>query len=159
MRTLALVAALLAAGAVIAADNKTTNKANHFDREHLQGTWKVKSVHGIASDQVKEEFQELRLTFEKDHVVAHWGDHSAEATYTLDATKNPSAVDFTVTKGPKEVQGKLFRAIYVLEGKTLRMAWRKAGEDRPTEFVRAGQPDVHELFLEKTGSSGKGAGQ
>jgi uncharacterized protein (TIGR03067 family) len=152
MRTFALALLFLTAAAVTAAD-KTADKATRFDCDHLQGTWKVKSVHGIQSDQVKKEFQQMRLTFEGDRVTARWGDESAEATYTLDATANPRTVDFTVTKGPENVQGRLFRAIYLLEGKTLRIAWRKAGEERPKEFVREGQPDVREIFLEKAGSA------
>ena len=155
MRAFALALTLLAAGAVLAADSKTADRANRYDHEHLQGTWKVKTVHGIQDQKVKEEFQEMRLTFKGDTVTAHWGDHTAEATYKIDATANPRTVDFTVTKGPEKVEGRLFRAIYLLEGKTLRLAWRKAGEDRPTEFVRAGQPDVHEIFLERTGRNGK----
>ncbi len=157
MRTIALVLTLFAAGAVIAADNKTAEKANRVDREQLQGTWAVTSAHGFQKEQVKEEFQKLRLTFKGDRVTARWDDKSAEATYTLDATANPAAVDFTVTKGPEKVQGRLFRAIYVLENNTLRIAWRKAGEERPTEFVRAGQPDVYEIFLMKMSPSTQGS--
>ena len=148
MRGFALAMLLLGAGAVVAAD-PTAEKANKTDRAGLQGTWTVKSVHGFTKEKAKEEFQELKLTFEGDKIVARWGDHSAEATCTLDATADPRQMDVTLTKGPEEVQGRLFRAIYSLEGNTLRIAWRKAGEERPKEFVREGQPEVFEIFLEK----------
>jgi len=148
MRGFALALLLLGAGAAAAADT-ATEKANKADRANLQGPWTVKSVHGITKEKAKEEFQELKLTFEGDKIVARWGDKSAEATYTLDAGANPAQMDVTVTKGPEEVQGRLFRGIYVLEGNTLRLAWRKAGEERPKEFVREGQPDVFEILFEK----------
>jgi uncharacterized protein (TIGR03067 family) len=148
MRGFALALLLLGAGAVAAAD-PPAEKANKADRANLQGTWTVKSAHGFTREKVKEEFQELKLTFEGDRIVARWGDKSAEATYTLDATADPREVDVTVTRGPEDTQGRLFRGIYLLEGNTLRLAWRKAGEERPKEFVREGQPEVFEIFLEK----------
>jgi uncharacterized protein (TIGR03067 family) len=148
MRGFALALLLLGAGAAAAADT-SAEKADKADRANLQGPWAVKSVHGFSKEKVKEEFQQLKLTFEGNKIVACWGNKSAEATYTLDAGANPAQMDVTVTKGPDEVQGRLFRLIYVLEGNTLRLAWRKAGEERPKEFVREGQPDVFEVFLEK----------
>ena len=148
MKGFALALLLLGAGAVVAA-GPTAEKANKEDRAALQGTWTVKSVHGFTKEKAKEEFQELKLTFEGDKIVARWGDKSAEATYTLDATADPRQMDVTVTKGPDQVESRLFRAIYLLEGNALRIAWRKAGEERPKEFVLEGQPEVFEILLNK----------
>jgi uncharacterized protein (TIGR03067 family) len=148
MRGFALALLLLGAGAVVAAETPA-EKANKTDRANLQGTWTVKSVHGFTKEKAKEELAELKLTFEGDTLSARWGDKSAEATYTLNAAGDPRQIDVTLTKGPEEVQGRLFRGIYSLEGNTLRLAWRKAGEERPKEFVREGQPEVFEIFLEK----------
>jgi uncharacterized protein (TIGR03067 family) len=147
MRMLSLALLLLAAGAV-AADNPVDVKANRTDRDSLQGTWKIESVHGFQKASTREEMDQVRLKIEGNTIHAVYGDKSAEATFTLDAVALPRQIDITVTKGPAEVQMKLFRGIYLLEGNTLRIAYRKPGEERPREFG-AGEPGVYRVFLKK----------
>ncbi len=144
----ALLFLLVGAGAVVAAD-PTFTKADRADRDNLQGTWKVESVRGLPKESSREEFEKVRLTFEGDQIHVRWGDKSAECTYRLAAAETPRQIDVTVTKGPEDVQGRLFRCLYLLEGNALRIAWRAAGEERPKELDPEGQAGVHEVFLKK----------
>ena len=56
------------------------------------------------------------------------GDDVQTGTYKLDPSKTPNWIDVTIGGGT-------YLAIYELKGDTLRICHRKAGGDRPTEFV------------------------
>ncbi len=59
--------------------------------------------------------KDVRLTIHGHKMTAQWGEHAAEATFVLHATRNPAEIDIMLTRGPKALEGKTFLGRYVLE--------------------------------------------
>ena len=105
-------------------------KLNAQEKKLLQGTWAATETVGFDKAKSGEDLRELRLVIKGDRLSAHYGDKTAEATFRVDASRSPFRLDVTVTKGPKDVQGKTFEGIYVVEGDVLRVAFRDPGKGR-----------------------------
>ena len=76
--------------------------------------------------------------FENDTFAVKTGDVvQVKGTFKIDVTKEPKAIDMTVTGGQVEGdKGKMVRGIYQVDGKMLK--WCAADPDnetRPTEFA------------------------
>jgi uncharacterized protein (TIGR03067 family) len=128
-RTLLLLSAigLFAAGSAFAEDKKPALK------DSLEGTWKLASVEINAQSLSMEKLQEARLTVQGPKYSLVLGDTRLEMTHVLFADKQPKAMDLTIAEGPDK--GKVFPAIYQLEGDTLRVCRNiNPGLDRPAEF-------------------------
>src|SRR5207302_2076765 len=73
------------------------------DLEQIQGVWKVvkAEVPGQeASKEATEAFRNVRITIARGKMTAQWAsdpNKKAEETFKLDASKNPKAIDMTVT--------------------------------------------------------------
>jgi uncharacterized protein (TIGR03067 family) len=124
-------------------------KAEHADHEHLQGTWRAVSAHDFGREVSQEELRSLRLTIRGDTIHATYGNKTADATFKLNPTSTPQQIDVTLTQGPEEAKGKTFHGIYLLEGDTLKIAYRNPGEPRPKELVTEGQSDVRKVFFRR----------
>jgi uncharacterized protein (TIGR03067 family) len=108
---------LLVASAVTGGDDKS-------DLAKLKGSWIVEK------DGKKSElkFDQNNFTF------TLYGDFSVKGTFKIDASKKPKHMDMTITEG-QEYVGKTSRAIYALEGDTLKWCANEPGkEDRAGEF-------------------------
>jgi uncharacterized protein (TIGR03067 family) len=95
----------------------------------LQGTWGVVSADDVPEDAL----QRMKVIIRREtlHIVMEGDRERARATYKLDPSQKPSAID--LTKDPKDPKGPIARGIYELDGDTLKLAWRKEGP-RPTQF-------------------------
>jgi len=140
---------VLVAGLPVAADVSQTNPAK-TDKDYLQRTWVVESFRGFADPSVQEDFKHLKLTVRGDEILARYGEKTAKASYKLDPTKRPTAIDVTLLDGPEKVRGKTFHGIYLLEGDVLRIAYRDPGKPRPEEFILRDGGDVHQVFFKCT---------
>jgi uncharacterized protein (TIGR03067 family) len=123
---------VLAAFVLIAADDpKDVAKK---DMEKMQGVWDVTS-HEIGSEKAPpEELKKFRLTI-KDNKMSHPGakeGETEEATYTIDAGKDPKQIDITPTKGPDA--GKVLLGIYSIDGDNMKLCLNHAGLERPKKF-------------------------
>jgi uncharacterized protein (TIGR03067 family) len=81
-----------------------------------------------------------QVTFAGDTFIVTLADGTIhiKGTYKLDPSREPKAVDWTDTFG--EDKGKVFLAIYSLEGDRMIFCAADAGQERPTEFTtRPGQ--------------------
>ena len=56
-----------------------------------------------------------------------------KAKFTIDPTKKPKAIDYTMTEGP--TKGKTHLGIYELDGDTVKFCFAAPGKERPTEFT------------------------
>src|SRR5882672_4918001 len=125
MRRLAVTATVLA---LVAAAVGAQGGAKG-DKARLQGTWEVLSITAAGQDVTPKTDKKMHLTFKGDKVSSRLGDDKEEsATYTLDEAKKPPHL--TVAKTAR--QGEL-RAVYQLDGDTLRIAYspKGPGGDRP----------------------------
>src|SRR5581483_10361441 len=91
------------------------------DQERLQGNWRAVTADGEGS---LHDLLTVRLTFKGNEIVARHADKTALATFELHPGAAPRQMDVTLTQGPKDVVGKVFPAIYQLEGKRLTIAYR-----------------------------------
>jgi uncharacterized protein (TIGR03067 family) len=56
-----------------------------------------------------------------------------KARFSIDPTKKPRTIDYTMTEGP--TKGKTHLGIYKLDGDTVTFCFAAPGKDRPTEFT------------------------
>ena len=105
------------------------------EKDKLLGVWVVVSAERKGEKAPEEKIKKLKVIFRSDKVIVSDGDRDDQATYTLDPTKKPSAIDFTSIKEQKLVQG-----IYLLEGDSLKICYDPDGEpkERPEAFTSTG---------------------
>jgi uncharacterized protein (TIGR03067 family) len=100
----------------------------------LEGEWSM--VSGEASGQaLPAETAKTGKRSAKDGGVAiTFGERVYfKAKYTIDPTKKPKAIDYTMTEGT--TKGKTHLGIYELNGDTVKFCFAAPDKDRPTEFT------------------------
>jgi uncharacterized protein (TIGR03067 family) len=102
--------------------------------EQLQGSWSMVSFE-INGESVAEDLVKTgRLEVQGDRYTPSLGSNSATATFKIDTTRTPFAIDFTFNDGPQK--GKTCKGIYSLEGDILRICrGLTENEDRPSTFA------------------------
>jgi uncharacterized protein (TIGR03067 family) len=152
MRTaLALGACLLVSGVGRADDQgKKDDDAVRKDLAALEGTWVVAGKEFMGKKATKDEIDKIAAEFE---MVIKDGKRTlndvlfnkvvSEATLTLDPMAKPKAMDLVYTSGDQK--GTTDKAIYEVEGDTLKVCYPFDSAERPTEF--AGKPDGNALFM------------
>jgi uncharacterized protein (TIGR03067 family) len=100
----------------------------------LDGVWVAKSVE-IGGNKIPDE--DLKnfpgpLTIKGDKWTLKFGERQQTGTFTADAAKKPAQMDVKPSDGPNA--GKTLRAIYQLDGDTMKVCYAPAGQDRPTTF-------------------------
>ena len=136
--TTVLVAGLLAAAApALKGDDAVKDEAAMKDIDKLQGTWKL--VGQEHEGKVIEGTNEVLMVFDKDTFSYKiGGEVGFTATFKLDPSKKPKAIDMTSTENKliPESKGMTTQAIYDLDGDTFRLAEPWAGfTERPKEFT------------------------
>jgi uncharacterized protein (TIGR03067 family) len=101
----------------------------------LEGTWVIEKMTfdgtDISPDQLRTANSRLVLKGNTFKLMA--GDKVIdEGTYQPDPGAKPRAWDIVSTAGPNK--GKTIKAIYELDGETLRACYGGANQPRPTEF-------------------------
>jgi len=140
MRLLALLAAGLFAGAVMADDKKDEKKVK--DEEAILGTWKFVKFDDGSDREPQAEMvamvAKFYFAFKKDGKMAvpdpSKKDTEKEGTFKLDPAAKTKAIDILV-KGDKDTLG-----VYELDGDTLKLCTAPSGKmTRPTEFKADGK--------------------
>jgi uncharacterized protein (TIGR03067 family) len=131
---------LLAVGLLAAADAPTKDADK---KDKLAGTWTVASgqrdgmdLDGIKGDTVQ--FDGATMTVKTQN-----GDH--RATFKVDATKKPKAIDLTPEDGPEK--GQTIAGIYAFDGDDLKLCFARPGKGRPTAFVTKAGSDLMLIVL------------
>jgi uncharacterized protein (TIGR03067 family) len=128
MRTVVVIAAVsLLAGA-------DTPEAVKKEMAQLEGNWSMVSGErdgqAIPDDIVK---QAKRASKDGETTVSIGEQVFLKAKYTIDPTKKPKTIDYTVTEGDNKGQKML--GIYELDGDTAKFCFAAPGKDRPTDFT------------------------
>ena len=100
----------------------------------LEGAWSM--VSGEANGQsLPEEYVKDGKRVAKDGVttITIGGEIFVKAKFSIDPTKKPKAIEYTMTVGP--TKGKTHLGIYELDGDTVKFCFAAPGKDRPTEFT------------------------
>jgi uncharacterized protein (TIGR03067 family) len=102
--------------------------------DSLEGTWKLTSVEINAQSLLMDKLQEGQLVVQGARYSLALGDIRLEMTHDLHANKQPKQLNLTIAEGSDK--GKVFHAIYKLEGDRLTICRSiKPDVDRPAEFV------------------------
>ena len=108
------------------------------DQGKIQGTWKPATLSlGGKEFPLPSKGLPTRIFTGDKLTTKDPGKGELEATFSLDAEKEPKHIDITNKK-----DGKVVRGIYLLEGDTLKIAYRVLVVVRPTSF------DSQDVFME-----------
>ncbi len=107
------------------------------DKHQLQGKWIVESFqyNGNPVDRLKDAIREFKDG--KYSLTPKEGD-PIDGIVMLDATQTPKTIDL-------DVNGRILRGIYELDGDTLKMSYNLTADERPTEFVS--KPDSGAIVI------------
>ncbi len=128
MRGIAILFGICCLGTALGADDVKKEMAL------LEGDWSM--VSGEAGGQaLPAEMVKTGKRVAKDGETAiTFGERVYfKAKYTVDPTKKPKAIEYTMTEGP--TKGKTHLGIYEVNGDTVKFCFAAPEKDRPTEFT------------------------
>lgn len=138
MRLLALLAAGLFAGSLIAADDKKDDKKGK-DEEAIIGSWKIDALDlGVKDGPSADALKDVRMVFKKEGKLGLVGPDgkAKDQEYKLDPAAKMKAIDIVA-------DGKTVPGLYELDGDTLKLCiFFGPTTDkvaRPTEFKADGK--------------------
>jgi uncharacterized protein (TIGR03067 family) len=102
------------------------------DKEACQGTWLPVTAE-LGGMKLPDEFaKSITLVVKGDTYKVTVGKQVDEGTVKLNPSAKPKEMDITSTEGANK--GKTFKAIYELDGDSMKVCYDLGGKDRPTEF-------------------------
>jgi RNA polymerase sigma factor (sigma-70 family) len=120
------------------------------DQEQLEGSWVLIAAEAGGTKAPPEELKKIdgKALFAGDKAVITQNGKTEELTFRLDPTKQPKEMNLIL--GKSEVH----RAIYQLDGDTLKVCMSHPPQDRPTAFAtKEGSKFPMLLVYKKTGES------
>jgi uncharacterized protein (TIGR03067 family) len=126
--TVLVMAVFILVGAADAQDGMKKEMAQ------LEGQWSMVSGEANGMSMPKELVQGgKRLAKDGETTITIGGQVYLKAKFSINPTKNPKAIDYTMTEGP--TKGKTHLGIYELDGDTIKFCFAAPGNDRPTKFT------------------------
>jgi len=122
------------AALVFATVGAEDNDAAKTDQAQLQGEWTL--VYGERDGQAfSSEFMKgsKRVTKDDETAVMVQGQLFMKAKFSLDPSKTPKTIDYTVTGST--YTGKTQLGIYEIEGDKVKFCFSTPGQERPTDFT------------------------
>lgn len=126
---------------LLAAVFLSTSASYGNDLELMAGKWEVERVEAGGKEIETDAAKDLVITIYGDRYELIIKNGMDGGTLKLDESQSPKAMDATDTEG--EDVGKVIKAIYEIEGDTMRICYAWKGGDRPTEMATAeGSPTL-----------------
>ena len=131
---LAVIGTLLTSISTMAVGDDSKDEAIKKDRQRIQGTWRVVALEVNGNKSMEQDARKLAVVNGPDGTLSVLSDGKEviKGTSTIDPTKKPKTIDFTVTDG--DGKGEQFVGIYELGEKTRKLCFIPRGLDRPTDF-------------------------
>jgi RNA polymerase sigma factor (sigma-70 family) len=123
------------------------------DKGRIQGKWRMVKAEWDGIDQTGTLSGESYYVFKEDTIEAVGDNTSQRLFYRLDATTKPKEFDFAYLTESDAIQNEAekrgpFKAVYELDGDTLKICYALVGKPRPTEFAtQAGQKAAVRLLV------------
>jgi uncharacterized protein (TIGR03067 family) len=137
--------ALVLAAAVVAVAADAKDDANKKDLDALQGSWKVQKLIRGGEEAPAKDVEKVVFTFEGNKATIDEGRPKKEtATFKLDATKKPKAIDFVPETKKESAEG-----VYELEGDKLKLCFTRPGAARPKEVASEKGSETILVFLKR----------
>ncbi len=108
---------------------RAEDKSAKGDKEKIQGTWTIVSGEREGQPLPEEAIKSIKLVFAGDKFTLDHGDRKSEGTFKLAPDKKPKEMDV-------DMEGQTVKAIYQLDGDTLKVVHGQPGEARPKEFPK-----------------------
>src|SRR5688572_12211132 len=112
-----------------AASLRADEKAD--DWKGLKGTWKVEKAVFMGNDSTAV-FGSVVLTMDEGKYTVAFGEMVDKGTIALDAAKKPKQMAIKATEGANK--DKTVKAVYELDGDTLKVCYDLDGKDPPAGF-------------------------
>jgi uncharacterized protein (TIGR03067 family) len=129
MRRLAF---LIGACVLLVPAGRADDKAAGDDKEKIQGTWTLVSGQHNGNPIPEEDAKTIKITFTADKLMLKHGDQEREFSYKLYPDRKPKAIDV-------DMDGKIGKGIYELDGDKLKIAHGEVNEPRPKAFPKKGE--------------------
>ena len=115
------------------------------DLEKLQGTWTVVSMEMDGKFMSAEARQKIKLTLDGENYVFKNGDGGNAGLYKIDPSRDPKELNIVIGGG--EEKGKVYLAIYKIDGDTMTQCMELSNKNRPHEFTgKAGSGCALEIW-------------
>ena len=116
-----------AVGCALSLVDRAAARADQADEQQLQGKWNVESFeyNGNPVERLKDAVREIKDS--KYSLTPKTGE-GIEGTLKIDATQKPKTIDL-------DVNGRILKGIYELDGDMLKFCYNLSDSERPTEFV------------------------
>jgi len=129
MRVIVPVFTVLVLGSVVGAQDAVKKEMTQLD-----GEWSMVSGEANGFAMPKEAVNSgKRVAKDGETTITIGGKVYLKAKISIDPTKKPKAIDYSMTEGP--TKGKTHLGIYELDGDTVKFCFAAPGKDRPTEFT------------------------
>jgi uncharacterized protein (TIGR03067 family) len=104
------------------------------DLDLLQGTWVMASMEREGHEAAPEDIKDMTAVYEGNRITLKAGDRvRRRGIVTLAPDRKPKAINTWDQDGPFEDE--TVPGIYELKGDTLKLAFARPGQERPTEFT------------------------
>ena len=121
------IACLLLPAALFAAD---APKKESADQDRIQGTWACESAEQNGAAVPAERAKGFKMTFKGDKFTLTRPGQEHQATFKLAPGEKPRQLTLTPSDGAAEL-----KAVYSLDGDTLKMCAGEPGGERPKDFA------------------------
>lgn len=130
---------VLAVTLLVAAD-APADDAVKKELDNLQGTWVATAGEAGGQTFLDDQLKAMKFVVQGNKytfTMKETTEHPEKGILKPDPAPSPKALDIEITEGPE--QGKTQKAIYELDGDTLKICFAQAGKDRPTEMSAKGE--------------------
>jgi uncharacterized protein (TIGR03067 family) len=101
----------------------------------LQASWAVVQMERGGRNPPADLLKSMKVVIKGDTLTMSDDKRGESATFKFDRAKKPHEIDLVFKEGPKGDVERTALGIFELDGDSLKLAWRKDGGPRPTEFA------------------------